>query len=328
LAYEFNGDFDLNLFQQSLKILISRHDALRTVFVDVGGQIYQKVENADQADISFIDISEQSPDIASRRIDAIIEAANLHEFEPFATQPFLCKVIRKAKHQHIVIFNFFHMVVDGSALAIINRELSEIYNQLTQNRPVDSEPVRWAVLSEFESRGAIGVKKSISTKDQERILSHMASLPKQLNWVIGKGTKRRVDFGRGFASSELDVALSSQLTSFCEYTGFTRHTFMLSVLSIWAAALSKSDNILISDIISTRDKLDLQKAVRLCLGYLFLGNKVKSDSSFFDLANETQAKFFEAYQTQNSSDLLFLNSNEAKNKMPLGVFQFVFNLLL
>ena len=131
------GTVDLSALASAVKALVTRHDALRTVFVSLDGEPRQTVLPAMPIDLPVIDLR-QLPD--HDRQDAAIRVAVEETKKPFnlTSGPLLrTTLIQLASEEHILVLSMHHIITDGWSMSIFFRELAAFYEAFVNDRAPD-----------------------------------------------------------------------------------------------------------------------------------------------------------------------------------------------
>ncbi|WP_189032798.1 non-ribosomal peptide synthetase, partial [Paenibacillus albidus] len=132
-----NGTLDVDILEQSLNILVDKHDVLRTNF------LYEKLKYPKQIvfkkrplnimyhDISGLELSEKQAYLEQYK--------NIDKTKGFdlAREVLLrMSVIQLSDDQYELIWSFHHIIMDGWCLQTVIQEIFEAYNKLKRNEPV------------------------------------------------------------------------------------------------------------------------------------------------------------------------------------------------
>jgi hypothetical protein len=325
-AFELNGKIDTSAFVQTIETLELRHESLRTVFVKENDGFRKKIVEYSAKDLRIFDFVQLSEIDFKKEAEIILSEAANYEFRLFDERPLRCALIKGRDDKNILILSIFHMVIDGSALSILIEEFSGIYNSFLRGDSVSSEVVKYKALSHYENRG-VGIQKSISVENMARISNATKFYPDKMEWVGSENVQRSSNFERLTICDEIGADRKLQIEKICSDCGLTLHSLLLAVTSICLGRATNSKNLLITDLVSTRDKLEMENAVGLFLGYLFVHNQLDLNDGFKSFSTKVQEAFFEVYQNQNSSDLLFFKTKNVNGRYPNGAFQFVLNFV-
>jgi amino acid adenylation domain-containing protein len=128
MATWMRGRLDLDVLRRAWNEILRRHEALRTTLPSSEGQPRQVV-NELTIDIPVTEIPDR---------EAALKFAHAEARKPFdlARGPLVrVAVARVADDEHLLVLNFHHAVVDGWSLAIVFKELTELYTAFLEGRP-------------------------------------------------------------------------------------------------------------------------------------------------------------------------------------------------
>ncbi|WP_162309047.1 non-ribosomal peptide synthetase [Brevibacillus antibioticus] len=137
------GELDLELLEQSVNLLISRHEVLRTNFV------HEKLKKPQQVVFQERPIKLHVEDISS--LSKVEEIGYLKQFIQQDKQkgfdllrdPLLrFSVIKVAPKQYKLIRSYHHIIMDGWSQSVFTQELFSIYSQMKRNTPLHLSPVQ------------------------------------------------------------------------------------------------------------------------------------------------------------------------------------------
>ena len=133
-AFEFTGDFKLNICQSVFNALIARHESLRTTFFAESGEPLQKVHKTEDCQLSI-----QSHDFVGSpghetKAEALIYSERNQVFDLGSWPLFQVSVIRMDAARTILNFTVHHIAVDGYSARILIDEFLELYRSFEGNR--------------------------------------------------------------------------------------------------------------------------------------------------------------------------------------------------
>ena len=130
-AYHLTGDFDRQAFQAAFKVLVDRHESLRTTFLKVDGEPKQKVHPSDRFgfEVGYVDMRGQE----NPAVQAVIDE---EAFRPFNLEegPLLrAVIIRVDEEQYALVFCIHHIIADEWSLEILVGELLQLQEAYRQH---------------------------------------------------------------------------------------------------------------------------------------------------------------------------------------------------
>ncbi|OZV77366.1 hypothetical protein CA850_23205 [Micromonospora echinospora] len=153
-ALRLRGDLDVPALERALHALVTRHEALRTRFVDQGGLPRQVVDPTPAAlRLPFVELDDDE-------VDRWAEAECSRPFDLEAGPVFRTAMARVAPKDHVLLLVAHHIVTDGWSAAIIGRELSALYTAAVTGRDADLPdlPVQPADFAAWQRRWLAGAE--------------------------------------------------------------------------------------------------------------------------------------------------------------------------
>ena len=151
LAARLKGQLDRTLLEQSINELIDRHEALRTTFRTLDGEVVQVIHAKLPASLEWQDASDlPESELEARVGELLIKEAG--KGLVISTGPvFRAGIIELRKDWHVLYLTAHHIVCDGWSSGVILRELAEIYTALASGKPVLPElPLQYADFSQWQ----------------------------------------------------------------------------------------------------------------------------------------------------------------------------------
>ena len=136
-SYRLQGELDTGLVEKSLSTLVQRHHVLRTAFVhkDIERPIQIVLKNR-RVDFSYEDISSLSSREEKENFVREFKAKDKgHSFDLSKDVLMRVAVFRLEQTEYEITWSFFHILMDGWCVGILNSEFFEIYSAYLGNRP-------------------------------------------------------------------------------------------------------------------------------------------------------------------------------------------------
>ena len=154
-AFRLSGILDVAALEQSFTEIVKRHEALRTVFLDVEGQPLQHIQT-DQVqillhhDLSLVDAQER--EIQSERI---VAEEMRRPFELRRGPLFRVTLMRLGAQEHILLLTTHHIVSDAWSIGVLVREFSAFYNSFATEQPLTlpTLPIQYADFAAWQREG-------------------------------------------------------------------------------------------------------------------------------------------------------------------------------
>lgn len=235
IAYRFKDVLELAIVQQSVEVLLQRHDILRTIF------IYDKIERPLQVilkecnlDFTYEDISDIEDSFSKEKhLEFIKQEDRQNSFDLNTDTLIRIKVVQLKDTEYEFIWTFHHILMDGWCLGILISEFIELYNSFLKGQPSvlpDTRPYR-SYIEWLNKQDMVAAKEF--WKD------YLAGCSSPVNIT----SKSKASGGSEYIICKLIVQLSEAKTQELQKMSVTYKVTLNTILqSIWGVVLSKYNN--------------------------------------------------------------------------------------
>jgi NRPS condensation-like uncharacterized protein len=129
-AFRIEGQLDIDALHEAFRVVLRRHDVLRTCFAESDGELYQCVRDDVTIDLDPHDLS---PLPASERETGTLAIASEEARKPFDLERpplFRLRLVRLSPEKHVLILVMHHIITDGWSMSILFKEIAGSYGQL------------------------------------------------------------------------------------------------------------------------------------------------------------------------------------------------------
>ena len=313
-AVSLTGFLDTDHLQQSFKILINRHEALRTRIRLADGFPEQYIVDISDYKVDSIDLTslpQEKRQIEARRlIENIVNEPTLVYEAPL----FAALLLKLEKSCHALLIATDHMISDAASLGIIWRDLFAIYSQLVRGQPPSLPEITvqypdYAVWQEkmhqlwMQEHHAYWTQRLAGARHLQLLERKKVVDVPEARWAT-----LPIQFGK---------TLSSQLN---EISRLSRSSLVMSVLTTFIALASRVSNA--SDItipFSTGGRLypEVNNTVGFFGTAILLRVALFEEDTFLDLLRRVTQEYTTAYQHDDSWRLSVLTSCRELNSNTL-----------
>ncbi|WP_020619067.1 non-ribosomal peptide synthetase [Paenibacillus daejeonensis] len=286
---EMAGEADLPRIAQAFQQLVDRHESLRTSFLMEEGEPVQRIHEHISVIVDYEDASgvEQS---ASDRLESFVQPFDV------STAPLIrLKVIHTGPSQNLLLFDMHHLISDGTTMAIITREFSQLYNG-TALAPVK---VHYKDYSEWM------LTQDMNAHQSYWLNQFKGELP-VLDLPLDYARPQLQSFNGAEVAWQLDAAAREAVQQLCRRTGATEYMVLLSTFMLLLGKYSRQEDIIVGSPVSGRMHQDTEQMVGMFVNTLALRGKPEPGKrylSFLEEIKETSLKAFE-HQTYPFEDLV------------------------
>ncbi|MFF7484975.1 MupA/Atu3671 family FMN-dependent luciferase-like monooxygenase [Streptomyces luteogriseus] len=116
-AIRLDGPLDVPALRAALRGLVARHEGLRTVFGETGGEPRQIVRASAEPDF----------EIVHGALQDVLAAESARRFDLANGPLFVTRLVRFAETEHVLVLSLHHIVVDAASATVLARDLSALY---------------------------------------------------------------------------------------------------------------------------------------------------------------------------------------------------------
>ena len=139
VVYRIDGEPDVRALEAALTELVRRHEVLRTGYRMAKGELRQVVRPAEPVPVPHVDLTGHEDPTAEAERLAAAEALRPFDLGGGAVlRPLLLTV---APGRHVLCLTLHHIVCDGWSLAVLESELSSLYEALAAGRTPGLPPL-------------------------------------------------------------------------------------------------------------------------------------------------------------------------------------------
>ncbi len=149
-ACRMKGALDIRLLEQSLNVVIARHETLRTVIRNVDGTPVQVLCEPWSLKIKEIDLTAVAADVCDSEVERLVTQEMRLRYRLTESPGIRATLVRIAPDDHVLILGLHHITCDGWSLGILYRELGEVYRALRRGEPFHLPPAK----TQFRDFGA------------------------------------------------------------------------------------------------------------------------------------------------------------------------------
>ncbi|WP_436494697.1 non-ribosomal peptide synthetase [Actinokineospora sp. HUAS TT18] len=270
-VWRLTGSVDVPALRAALEVLLSRHEGLRTSFVEVDGEPVQRVVDAVPPPLSIVDGGADGM--------AVLRAELARPFD-LTTPPLLRAVLVRCPGEDLFALCVHHIVCDGPSLSTLVGELSA----LLAGRPVDGPAISscdYAVWQADRDMSAHGRYWS----------AQLAGVPTLIDLPTDR-PRPAVQSFRG-ASHPIEVA---GVAEFCAREGVTAFPVLLTAFALVLNRWTRADDLAIG--VPMRDDTRLTGCVGMLANTVALRCRLAGDPTIRSVLDQVRRDAVDALEHQ------------------------------
>lgn len=323
LPIRLKGTLEVECLRQSLELIVSKHEVLRTNFiVGTSGDTLQLVRACEKFEIIREDVQSKGE---AELLDLVQTITDL-PFDLERDLLFRAHILQIDVDEYILVLNMHHIVSDGWSLNLIFSELVQNYLALVNGNEnsVHTLPIQYADY-------AIWQKKRVDGDQFEKQLDFWKRKLDGLPPLINLPTDRQRPPAQSYQGKNFDFTIESELTSrlnkLAKDKGTTLFNTLLAGLSVLLARFSGNEDIAVGTAIANRNRVELEKMIGFFANTIVVRSKIVESTTFSELLKDIGKHMMEAYENSDVPFDAVVDAVQPKRSLSVPpLFQIMFRL--
>ncbi|MFS1514464.1 amino acid adenylation domain-containing protein [Chengkuizengella sp. SCS-71B] len=278
------GELDVEVLNNSLNILIQRHEIFRTVFEIKDGNIVQRI-------VDPIDFKLDITKVEVSQIDSVIK----HFVKPFDLTKaplFRAKLLKLEENKHILCLDMHHIISDGFSMAIFIDE----FIRLVQGDQLPDLSVQYKDFVEWREKN---FNEEKIKPMEEYWLSQFSDEIPVLNMPLDNPRPQSLSTEGERVTFTINEKLTKQLNQFANETKTTMFMLLLSAYNILLHKYTGQDDIIVGTPISGRNHADIEQLIGVFINTVAIRNKPSLDKKYKQFLQEVKMYSLQAFENQD-----------------------------
>lgn len=324
-AFRLEGQLDIDALREAFRILLRRHDVLRTCFAELDGELYQCVSDDVGIDLVQHDLSRLP--VSKHAIETLVIASE-EARKPFDLERpplFRVRLVRLSPVKHVLILVMHHIITDGWSMSILFKEIARSYGQLVGGRQPQAPklPLQYADFPHWQQQA---LTEEVLQEDVEYWREHLRGSPALLQLPSDRPRPAVQSHYGSIESVTIDEALTRRIKQMCAGEGVTLYMALLAAFQVLLGRYTGTDDIPVGSPVAGRNDPHLADLIGCFVNTLVMRGDLSGDPSFRELLQRTRAAALEAFGHQRLPfDLLLakLKCERARSYTPLFQIMFI-----
>ena len=296
-AIRLKGVLDIAALEQSLNVVLKRHESLHTRFVSVDGLPAQVVEPPSNFILSPLDLTALSREEKERKVLELNDKEAHHIFDLAQPPLFRISLLKLESEEHVVLLTMHHIISDGWSMGILIRETSELYAAFSEGKELTLPylPIQY---SDF----------AVWQRDwRDEVLEAKLSYWKRHLDGAPPAIKLPLDHPRPLTSSSrgarysvtMPATLLEELTALGRNQGMTVFIILLAALKILLCKWTGQRDLVTGTVIANRNQTELENVIGCFMNFLPIRAEILAEETGLQFLERIKAAVLEMYAQQD-----------------------------
>ncbi|HEX3527654.1 MAG TPA: amino acid adenylation domain-containing protein [Thermoanaerobaculia bacterium] len=277
-AFDVRGDLDTAALARAVAGIVSRHEALRTVFPDVEGRPVQEIAAAEALEIPVVDLTGEPAERREPEIARLVQSEARRPFDLRSGPLLRLLLVRTGEREQTVVLAMHHIVSDGWSMGLFFRELSQLYGADRSDLP--DLPIQYA---DF----AVWQRAHLQGETPNRLLAvwkaALDGAPATLDLPADRPRPPVQAFRGGQEAVPLPADLAAALRGLAQRSAATPFILLLAGLAALFGRYSSQDDIVLGSPIAGRNRSEIEGLIGFFVNTLVLRTRWQGDPAFTEV---------------------------------------------
>ncbi len=298
MAVRLRGKLDLSVLERSLSEVVRRQASLRTTFAEKDGQPVQVIAPQAYVPLPVTDLLGLEESQREERVGQLAQAEARRPFDLHQGPLLRAQVLRLAPQEHVVLLTMHHIVSDGWSTGVLIRELGQLYNAFSSNRPspLPDLPIQYIDYAQWQRAwlGGQELERQLAYW-KEKLGAHpvMLELPTDRPRPAVKSSRGAT---LGFTLSK---DLSDAIKALSREEGATLFMTLLAAFQTLLYRYTGQENISVGTAIANRHRAEVEDLIGFFVNMLVLQTDLSGGPGFRELLARVRETALGAYAHQD-----------------------------
>ena len=286
------GELKREVLENTLRTVVNRHEALRTVILERDGLGYQHIMEEDKWSLGITD------SLAGGEVELPVYISELIN-KPFSLSEdhkLRADLIRISENDHVLVVTMHHIASDGWSVSILVKEVVSLYESYANNTQITLPVlgVQYADYTIWQRNYLDGEVLENKLNYWKAKLEGVAPLQLPLDY-----SRPAVQTSKGAVCKfNIDQSLSEKLVNLSHQKGATLYMTLLAAFKVLLYRYSGQEDICVGTPIAGRNHHEVEGLIGFFVNTLALRSQVRGDIAFSGLLDELKATTLDAYGHQ------------------------------
>ncbi|BCB89231.1 condensation domain-containing protein [Phytohabitans suffuscus] len=319
------GELDVAALEASIRVILDRHEVLRTRFPTVDGQPVQFVDDSDPG--WRLDVRDLRDSNGDRDAAALADEQAVTPFDLAEGPLFRCQLVRLADTVHILSVTLHHIISDAWSIGLLVRELSALYQAGgdAARAGLAPLPIQYRDYAVWQRGWLVGERLERQIDYWRR---HLAGAPP----TLALPTRQRFLSAQGGGANTIPFALSvdetTALRGLCRRYGVTPFMALLASMSTVLGRWSGQSDVVVGVPVASRGNIGTDQLIGFLVNTLPMRVDLAGAPAFADLLAQVRQTSLDGYAHADAPfDVLVKELQATRDPRRTPLFQVVLNVM-
>lgn len=292
------GPLDRAPLEASLRALVTRHEALRTVFPAVRGVPRQRVLGPETFSLHHVALDAMQPEGARAAARTLAREHARTRFDLRREPPFRVTLARLGAQEHALLICMHHIIADRWSLGVLRRDMLAAYRSACAGQPVSLPPlaIQYRDYTVWQQARLEGDGLTAQREYWRHKLADAGSVRLDLPLDAPRPPIKTYE---GASVTITLGPLAAAIDALARRLGTSAFVVLVALVKVLLHRYSGQDDILVGAPVAGRGRLELEDQVGCYVNMVVLRDRVRPEMRFDELVRAVHSTATEAYRHQD-----------------------------
>ncbi|MBE0377186.1 non-ribosomal peptide synthetase [Pseudoalteromonas prydzensis] len=327
VALKVEGSLDVIATEQALKLIVERHEILRTTYKETDDGVVQVINSDIVCPFAIIDLNHINAEDQATEVERLVQDDLNRRFDLSKDVMLRASCIALNSEQYVLLFNMHHIASDGWSMGVMVREFMQLYQALSSKELISLSPLQ-IQYADFAAWQRANLNGEFLQQQLEYWQQQLADIPAIHGLPLDFKRPETPEHKGAMVTGTLPGRIGAQTIALARRQGVTPFMLIHAVLSLVLSRHSYSTDVVLGTPVANRHQPELEPLIGFFVNNLVLRSNSEGCESFTDyLAHIKEVNF----SAQANQDVPFeqvvehLNVPRQRNHTPLFQIMFTMN---
>ncbi len=286
-AFRLNGPLEVDRLQQAFNAIVSRHEALRTTFVETDGRPVQLVVPHLELPLQRHDLRSIHSETRSEELERLLALEAERPFDLSGGPLLRLTVFHTADEENVLLLSIHHAIADAWSVNLFFQELAAFY----LDKPAQPLPIQYLDYAAWQQHAG--------TDAQLAFWKHeLASAPFVLDLPTDRPRTLATTSRGAKQSFSLNSDLSRSLQAVSLQEGVTLFMLLMSACQILLSLYSGADDLLVGTPVAGRTMPETDGLIGCFINTLVVRGNLSGNPTLREVIRRTRETALRVYSQQ------------------------------
>jgi amino acid adenylation domain-containing protein/non-ribosomal peptide synthase protein (TIGR01720 family) len=297
-ATHISGLLDVAGIEQSIAVIVQRHETLRTTFATVEGRAAQRIAPALTLPLPVVDLGELPQAQQAAEVQRLAVAEARRPFDLVAGPLVRVTLLRMKEDEHVLLLTMHHIISDGWSMGVFVRELASVGRAYIAGltSPLPELPIQYA---DF----ALWQREWLQGEVLERQLTYwkrqLAGVPAVLDLPTDHPRPAIQTYRGSTRVFHVPTSTVESLRSLSQQEGTTLFMTLLAAFNVLLCRYTGQEDVVVGSPIANRNRSETERLIGFFVNTLALRTDLSGNPTFRQLLARVREVTLAAYDHQD-----------------------------